>query len=126
MSLQNQLKNDSRGLTKGHYTKEILMKKLMLSLAVVLTLTTNAHAFFPQMNYFVNREVAVSRVWNTSFQNIVCSGYAFGRTYRGVVLNSFVSNMTVFPGQYVDVYVHSNFYDPMVQAWAQIDCNFWY
>ena len=102
------------------------MKKMMLSLAIGLTLaTSNAFAFFPQMNSFVNNEVAVSRVWNTSFRNIVCSGQAFGRTWQGVVLNSYVNSLVVYPGQYVDIYVHSNIYDPMVQAWAQVDCNLW-
>jgi hypothetical protein len=102
------------------------MKKLMLSVAVVFTLATStAHAFIPQMSYFVNREVAVTRVWNNTYRNITCFGQAYGRTWQGVVLNSYVNGLVIFPGQSVDVYVHSNFYDPMVQAWAQINCNVW-
>jgi hypothetical protein len=101
------------------------MKKLLLAAAIVMTLTSNAFAFIPQMSYFVNREVAVSRVWNNTYNRIVCSGFAYGRTFQGVVLNSFVNNMVIFPGQSVDVYVHSNFYDPMIVAWADINCNIW-
>lgn len=100
------------------------MKKLLLSCALFLSIAGSAQAFVPHMNYFVNREVAVARVWNTSFQPIVCHGQAFGRTWNGVVLNSWVNGLVIYPQTSVDVYVHSNFYDPFVQAWAQIDCQF--
>ena len=99
------------------------MKKLILLSLATLTITTNANAFVPQTQAFVNREVAVIRVWNTSFHPIVCSGYAFGRTWNGVVLNSWINQVVIYPSASVDAYVHSNFYDPMVQAWAQIDCR---
>lgn len=102
------------------------MKKLMLSVVIVFTLAAStAHAFIPQMSYFVNREVAVTKVWNTTYRNITCYGQAYGRTWQGVVLNSYVNGIVIFPGQAVDVYVYSNYYDPMVQAWAQIDCHIW-
>ena len=100
------------------------MRKFILSAFAALTLSSAAHAFVPSMEFFVNREVAVARVWNTTYRPIVCSGYAFGRTFRGVDLNSWV-NITVQPGVYVDVYVYSNIYDPMIQSWAQIDCRIW-
>jgi hypothetical protein len=101
------------------------VKKLILAAIAALTISSSAHAFIPQTQTFVNREVAVVRVWNISVRPIVCSGYAFGRTWNGVVLNAWMSRVLVYPGASVDVYVHSNFYDPMVQAWAQIDCG-WY
>lgn len=99
------------------------MKKLILAGAVFLTLSSSAFAFIPQIHFYVNREVAVSRVWNTTNLPMVCNGYAYGQTYRGVVLNSWVNNLVINPGVYAEVYVHSNFYDPMAQAWAQIDCQ---
>lgn len=103
------------------------MKKMILSSFAFLTLSTQAFAFIPQMEFYVNREVAVARVWNTSFRPIVCSGQAFGRTYQGVVLNSWINGLVVYPSASADVYVYSNFYDPMSQAWAQIDCQIaWY
>lgn len=101
------------------------MKKLILSAVAALTISASANAFIPQTQTFVNREVAVVRVWNTSFTPIVCSGYAFGRTWNGVVLNAWMNQVVVYPNAYVDAYVYSNFYDPMVQAWAQVDCG-WY
>lgn len=100
------------------------MKKFILSALTALTLSSAANAFVPSMEFFVNRELAIARVWNTTPRPILCSGYAFGRTFRGVDLNSWV-NITVQPGVYVDVYVYSNIYDPMIQSWAQIDCRIW-
>ena len=99
------------------------MKKFILSAVAFLTLSSSAFAFVPQMEFFVNREVATARVWNTTYRPIVCNGNAFGRTYQGVVLNSWVNSLVIYPGASVNVYVHSNFYDPMIQAWAQIDCQ---
>ena len=75
------------------------------------------------MQFFVNREVAVVQVWNTTGRPIVCSGTAFGRTYQGVVLNAWINGLVVYPGAFANAYVYSNFYDPMVQSWAQIDCQ---
>lgn len=99
------------------------MKKLIFSAIAALTITANAHAFIPQTQIFVNREVAVVRVLNTTFRPIICSGYAYGRTWNGVVLNAWMNQAVVYPNSFVDVYVHSNFYDPMLQAWAQINCQ---
>ncbi len=99
------------------------MKKLALSFVVFLTVSSQAHAFIPQMSFFVNREVAIARVWNTTYRPIVCYGQAFGRTWNGVVLNTWVNQLVIYPNTSVDVYVHSNFYDPFVQSWANIDCQ---
>ncbi|MBC7427642.1 MAG: hypothetical protein H7336_03460 [Bacteriovorax sp.] len=99
------------------------MKKLILSAITALTVSGTAAAFVPQMQFFVNREVAIARVFNTTFQPVACSGVAFGRTFQGVVLNAYANHVVIYPGASVDVYVNSNFYDPMVQAWAQIDCQ---
>jgi hypothetical protein len=99
------------------------MKKMLFTLATITLLSTQAWAFLPRMEFFVNREVAVSRVWNTTFHPIVCFGSAYGRTYQGVVLNSWVNGLVIYPNTFVEVYVHSNFYDPMVMSWAEIDCR---
>jgi hypothetical protein len=98
------------------------MKKFILSAIAALTVTSTAIAFVPQMQFFVNNEVAITRVFNTSYQPIACSGVTFGSTYQGVVLNAYANNFVIAPGAFVDVYVSSNIYDPMVQAWAQMDC----
>ncbi len=100
------------------------MKKLFITCAVLLVTMTQAFAFYPQMSFFVNREVATTRVWNTSFRPIVCSGYAFGQTYRGVVLNSWFNQLYILPGVYADTYVYTNYYDPFMRAWAQVDCQY--
>ena len=100
------------------------MKKLILSMAATLLVSVSAQAFVPQMSFYVNREVAVARVYNSTFRPIACSGQAFGATYNGVVLNTFVNSLIIYPNTFVEVYVHSNFYDPMVNSWAQIECGF--
>lgn len=100
------------------------MKKFMLSAVVFLTLSSSAFAFFPQMSYFVNGEVATARVFNYTGRPFVCSGTAFGRTYNGVVLNAWFNQIYVTPGMYADAFVYSNYYDPFVNVWAQVDCQF--
>ena len=100
------------------------MKKMLLSVALFLTVSTQANAFIPQTQVFVNREVAVINIYNTSFRPIVCYGQAFGRTYQGVVLNSWINGLVIYPNSYASAYVQSNYYDPMFQAWAQVDCQF--
>lgn len=100
------------------------MKKLMLAFIMTLTLTTSAFAFIPQMSFFVNREVATARVWNTTGRPFICSGVAYGQTYNGVVLNSWFNQLYVAPGMHADAFVYSNFYDPFINAWAQVDCQF--
>lgn len=100
------------------------MKKFILSAIAFLTLSTQAIAFVPQMSFYVSREVATARIWNTTAQPMICYGQAFGQTWQGVVLNSWVNGVVVYPNVSVDVYVHSNFYDPFVTVWANIDCRY--
>jgi hypothetical protein len=100
------------------------MKKLIFLALVCFSFSETVFAFTPRLEFFVNREVAIARVWNTNFRPIVCSGMAFGRTYQGVVLNAYANNLVIYPNASVDIYVHSNYYDPMAVAWAQIDCQF--
>lgn len=93
-------------------------------MVLLLALSSQAFAFIPQMSFFVNREVATARIWNTTARSFVCSGVAYGQTYYGVQLNSWFSNLYVAPGMSADAYVYSNFYDPFVNSWAQVDCQF--
>ncbi len=79
--------------------------------------------FVPSMSFFVNRDIATTRVFNTAMFPIVCSGTAFGRTTSGVVLNSWINNLVIYPGQWADATVFSNYYDPFMQAWANITCS---
>ena len=101
------------------------MKKLFLAATMFLAMTsTSVFAFVPQMSYFVNQTVATARVWNYTSQPVVCSGTAFGRTYQGVVLDSWFNQVYIAPGVYADAFVYSNVYDPFVNVWAQVDCQF--
>lgn len=97
----------------------------MLLLAVFLSaLSSSAFAFIPQMSFYINREVAVTRVWNTTNRPFVCSGIAYGQTYQGVMLNAWFNNLYVAPGAYAHAYVYSNYYDPFVRTWAEVNCQF--
>ncbi len=100
------------------------MKKLLLATGLFVMFSTSvmANFFVPPMNFFVNRDVATARVFNTTPFPMTCSGNAFGRTWSGVVLNTWVNQLTVYPGQWVDVTVFSNYYDPFATAWANIQC----
>ena len=100
------------------------MKKLLISAAIFLGLTSSVFAFVPQMSFFVNGEVATARIFNYTARPFVCSGSAFGQTYRGVVLNSWFNQIYVTPGMFADAYVYTNYYDPFMNAWAQVDCQF--
>jgi hypothetical protein len=100
------------------------MKKLFIACALFVVTMSQSFAFYPQMSFFVNREVATVQVWNTGYQPMVCSGYAFGQTYSGMVLNSWFSSLYIMPGMYANAYVYSNYYDPFARAWAQVDCQY--
>jgi hypothetical protein len=99
------------------------MKKLIIASSLFI-LSLNAFAFMPQLSFFVNNQVATTRVWNTANQPLICSGYAFGQTYNGIVLNSWFNSLYIMPGMYADAYVYSNYYDPFARAWAQVDCQY--
>lgn len=100
------------------------MKKIILSAIIFATLTSSAFAFVPQMGFFVNGEVAVVRIINNTGRPFICSGNAYGQTYRGMVLNSWFNQIYVSPGMYAETYVYSNYYDPFMRAWAYADCQF--
>lgn len=100
------------------------MKKLLLATAMFLTLSSTVSAFVPHMNFFVNREVATARIFNNTGRAFVCSGTAYGMTMNHVVLNSWFNQIYVAPGMYAYAHVYSNYYDPFVNVWAQVDCQF--
>ena len=101
------------------------MKKIILSAIAALTISANAQAFVPLVQTFVNRDLAIVRVWNTTARPIVCSGVVYGRTQKGVTLNTWVNQKVISQNTFVEVYVRSNYYDPMVQAWAQLNCEYY-
>ena len=101
------------------------MKKIILLTIAVLTLSNNAHAFAPLTQTFINREVALVRVWNTTARPVICNGVVFGRTKKGVAINSWMNQVIVSQNNFVEVYIRSNYYDPMVQVRAQINCEYY-
>ena len=101
------------------------MKKFILSTIAALTISANAQAFIPLIQTFVNREVATVRVWNTTPRPIICNGIVYGRTQKGVTFNTWMNQTVVYQNTFVEVYIHSNYYDPMVHAWAQINSEYY-
>ncbi len=97
------------------------MKKFFVVALFLVVLS--AGAFIPQMSFQVRRDVAIVRVFNQTYYPAVCSGQAFGYTYSGLMLNAWMNNMAIYPGQWVDLYVYTNYYDPFVNANASIFCN---
>lgn len=100
------------------------MKKIATILIFSFVFSTSVFAFMPQMNFFLNREVATARIINNWGRPLVCSGVTNGQTYRGIPINFWFNNIYVYPGSFVDTYVYSNFYDPFINVWAQVDCQF--
>lgn len=101
-----------------------MIKKLVILTGLFFSINSavNAYSFVPPMSFFVNREVATARVFNTTHFPIICSGQAYGQTHSGVVLNTWINNMVIYPGQWADAVVFSNYYDPFFTAWANIGC----
>lgn len=98
------------------------MKKLLLLLALV-SFNAFAYPFVSRVDIFVNQYNAIARVQNISYYPIVCNGQAFGVGRSGLYFYSYVNNLVIYPGSYVDVYVSSNnIYDPLVDARAAIGC----
>lgn len=104
--------------------KNIFLKTILGLYLVIVS--GEAFAFYPQMQVFVSPQVATVRVFNQSYYPIVCSGVVYGRTYYGYVGQVWENNVWVYPGQFNDLYVYATnpYYDPMVQAWANLDCRY--
>ena len=100
--------------------------KLLLSSAIFLALSSNVFAFTPQMKFFVNREVATVQIMNNTNRVLVCSGVAYGTTMNRITLNAWFNNVQVTPGAFANAYVYSNYYDPFINVWANVNCQFSY
>ncbi len=98
---------------------------MRLLAALTLIFSFSAFAFFPVNPLVqVRGNVVSAQVYNPYYEPILCEGFAFGRTYSGVVLQSRVADI-IPAGGYRFAYVHTNaFLNPFVQGWAQIHCRF--
>jgi hypothetical protein len=99
--------------------------KAIALVSLLLMLTSSAFAqFFPaNANVSIQPGRVNAQVYNPNYEPIFCQGYTFGRTSRGVVLNAFFNDI-IPPGQYRFAYVHTNPYDPFINGWSNINCQF--
>ena len=115
-----------------NFPEELDMKTFtrtaLFALVFSLFLTSEAMAFFPN-GWSANVQISVQRTRMTATmvnrmnRPIVCRGKVFGRTASGVVLNSWVNNIVIWPGNFHHSYVHSNYADPIVNGWANVRCR---
>jgi hypothetical protein len=98
---------------------------MRLLTVALLALSFKAHAFFtvnPLVQ--VRNNVVSAQVYNPYYEPIVCEGFAFGRTFSGMVFQSRIADV-IAPGSHRYVYVHTNpFVNPFVNGWAQAQCRF--
>ena len=98
-------------------------------LGLIFSLLISGQAFANSASWGANAQVYVKRdevratIVNQFNRPIVCSGYVYGETYSGVVLNSWVNNKVIWPRNYYTVYVHSNYRDSFTDGWSEVECR---
>lgn len=106
------------------------MKRLLAVLTLCLMLTSSAQAYYggpfqAQAQISFSQFQATATVVNNQYYPVVCSGYAYGRTYYGQVLHSYMNNVVIYPGQFANVHVYNYNGYAFSNAWADIWCR-WY
>lgn len=107
------------------------MKRLFAVLALVFATLSAAHAYYPpryapvQAHVSFNQYQVSATVINNQYRPIICSGYAYGRTFYGNVFNSYMNNVVVYPGNHAQVFVYNYNSNGFVNAWSDIRCR-WY
>jgi hypothetical protein len=99
------------------------MKKLLIATLVMLS-ATSSFAFTVNANVFFNRTVVTAEFQNNWNTPITCNGSAQGRTSSGNFYTSFLSPTIIYPGEFGNIYVYTNNYQPFVNARAFINCEF--
>ena len=100
-------------------------KKFLCVLFLIFAFQNIARAFSVSANVWWNRGMVTAQVQNSFQRPIICTGRVQGVTYSGGYLYSFMNNQIIFPGNYREIYVYTNNYNPFVNGSAFINCN-WY
>ena len=98
------------------------MKKLILS--VLLVMSANSYAFPINANVQLNNQTGYAEVVNHWNRPIVCSGYLKGLDVYGNWNKQWINNMVIFPGGYHVMEVGVFGHNYLVDAGANINCNF--
>jgi hypothetical protein len=101
------------------------IKKILCILFLIFAFQNIARAFPVHANVRWNRGLATANIQNHFGRPIICSGNAQGLTYSGVYLYSYLNNQIIYPGNFYELYVYTNNYNPFINASAFINCN-WY
>lgn len=99
-------------------------KALVTFFALSIVSSSAFAQFFPAQAYVAVLPGQVrAEVFNPHYEPIVCEGYVFGRTYRGMVLNAFFRDF-IPGGSHRFAFVYTNPYDPFMNGWSNIHCHF--
>jgi len=100
---------------------------IRISLFSLILVSSAAQAYFFPINprVMVNPAQITAQVYNPYYEPILCQGYVYGTTYRGLTLNAWF-NSILAPGEsrYATVYVNNPYFDRFGNGWANISCQF--
>lgn len=96
----------------------------LLIIAVAMSVSASAHAFFVQGNATVNTNSVAAAVYNGSAGYMACNIKAVGQLNNGQILFSWANNVVIAPGTYGYANVWVNypglyFVAGDAQAWCQ-------
>jgi hypothetical protein len=89
---------------------------LAATIKPVKAFTVNAQVWWNQLQ-------AIATVHNVFPRAIICSGQAQGTTASGLPLFSYMNGHVIMPGQFGQINVFTNVYDPFISAMAFVNCN---
>jgi hypothetical protein len=82
---------------------------------------------FPaQTEVYMDRTYGNVIVHNWNYNPIVCNGKVVGLTSSGIKAFSYARGLVLYPGQYANLYVYTNNYNPFVRVVPRIRCRFFH
>lgn len=80
--------------------------------------------FQAQTEVYMDRTYGNVIVHNWTYNPIVCNGKVVGLTTSGIKAYSYARGLVLYPGQYANLYVYTNNYNPFVRVVPRIRCHF--
>lgn len=96
---------------------------LILGLGLFLSVVRPTYAFTVNANVWWDQLQAIATVHNIFPRPIICTGSAQGITANGIPLISYMNGHVIFPGQFGQINVFTNVYNPFISAHAFVNCN---
>ena len=101
------------------------MKKVLLSMFLVLSLSAIANAFWVNPQISVSQTLVRVQVVNTWGMPIFCTGEARAYTFYGQFVSGYMNRALIYPGNFSFIDVYTNQFNPFVNASANIFCDFY-